>query len=718
MPRWNQHGQLLMGNGGAVSVVTRDAFATWRSQTIADRAGVTAWLGPHHVMANHHVSGETWLTSAYDLNDPARGWQAYWSSGANFLSANQSGRWAAFANGLGVFGNIIDPIAGLTLAGTDGRGAAAPDGTIGIVAQYQQGTGLVLVDAAGVRFPVLGVSVARDVQILGLHRFHWSDDTRVLAVGITVGELLPGARGARYVESLGVGYWIYYAPAHGIVAHPVDRLDQGRIVFADDRAFHVDALSLGDELLVGASFGVGELPGEHRIVDALSLPIVDLRQPQLPVVAIGRDCYVCWYEHEAPTQLPPGNALLRIYSHEFFAQIETLDGSQVFNTAGLGIETVAEIEATVAASPLPVYAYWDANEWPRWPKLRPQDFLSIRAYCPVGVPIATFEAWLRATCAAAPVGPWLAVTCQCFTSNPGLSADLGGLVAMYARVARDLPRVRMLAVFNDAGRSQTGLAGHPEVRPLWQQLFAGVTGIPDAGGPVPEQMPADVYDVVRRMHERFATECIANHPGDNDGASRELTERIVQQVEFTFPGQGWCWKSADPNRPPSKDSLARLLTPFTSYDLFSASGANGPKFLNGYPPPANDISNPMQHPITDIPPKNWLDDQPQPGSLNVLIFDYTRNVRRSDPKGMTVYFEIESDQAGIEATFDLVEDGEDPIPLFFSSEPRKDGRYVRGIAFKPTINSPPEGYTLRVTAKDAAGRTGFADGPDRVHVGL
>jgi hypothetical protein len=46
--------------------------------------------------------------------------------------------------------------------------------------------------------------------------------------------------------------------------------------------------------------------------------------------------------------------------------------------------------------------------------------------------------------------------------------------------------------------------------------------------------------------------------GDDD-QRRTLTRTIIEQIVFEFPSEGWTWKSADPGRPPSKDSIARLI---------------------------------------------------------------------------------------------------------------------------------------------------------------
>lgn len=44
-----------------------------------------------------------------------------------------------------------------------------------------------------------------------------------------------------------------------------------------------------------------------------------------------------------------------------------------------------------------------------------------------------------------------------------------------------------------------------------------------------------------------------------DDDRRQLTRTILEQLAFEMPADGWTWKSADPGRPPSKDSLSRLI---------------------------------------------------------------------------------------------------------------------------------------------------------------
>lgn len=78
------------------------------------------------------------------------------------------------------------------------------------------------------------------------------------------------------------------------------------------------------------------------------------------------------------------------------------------------------------------------------------------------------------------------------------------------------------------------------------------------------RLPDDVQAIVEALYLRHT-----DLAQGTDEQRRQLTRKIVEQTVFSFPGQGWGWKSADPNRPPSKDAMAkqdgrRLL----AFDLF------------------------------------------------------------------------------------------------------------------------------------------------------
>jgi hypothetical protein len=711
-------GQFLSGNGKQITV---------DGNVLHEHGTAAQWWFDHELnlwtaLAQINDGGEAWRVATYRNGS----WVTVLPHGANEIQAGGD-LYLAMFNGQ-PFSNVpLEP--GMVIPPThgEGRGYGAPDSTIAVRPGAEL-PGLILRRRhAEEGFTVPGVSFApMNVDVISRDQVTCDDGAgRFVGFGMKLGELLPRPARIRY-RVVDQQPWVtYYTAQHELyVSHPVNDLEHGRVI-PDRTCYHHDVGFRGGRLFFGASSGKQELPNENILHDILDLDVTNLREldgghpDEPPVVAIGRDCYVCWFEHEAPPanqeHHPPGNALLRIYGHPHFAQVATLDGRQVFNTAGLGpAETVEGIEATVAASPLPCYVYWDANGWPRWPQVRTQDFLDVRAYWTPGMSLAALEADVRARLTAAPTGPWLSLTCQCF-NNPGASADLQALVPMYSRVVRDHPLIRMVVIFNDAGRGNTGLAGNPDVRPLWDQFFAGVTGLPDSGTEPDMDISQEELDHLLR-DQTDVIEGVKHDYPNLHGA--DITDQSIHRLNKRNNTNRYGRKARQPNGGNPNEDVVTIRLKDDDYSqkklidvLIDGGGADKPTWQvkPANEEPGNGYWTPAVHPDRDaeVPP------DPPTGSLNVLILDYDKTVRRSDPKGMLIRFEVESDQPVIEVTLDLVEDGEPEIPIAFKAARAQDGRYVRALAFKPTVNGD---FTLRVSAKDAAGRTGSADGPVPVHV--
>lgn len=85
---------------------------------------------------------------------------------------------------------------------------------------------------------------------------------------------------------------------------------------------------------------------------------------------------------------------------------------------------------------------------------------------------------------------------------------------------------------------------------------------------------------------------------------------------------------------------------------------------------------------------------------------------RSDPKGAFVDFDISSARPITHVEIDLIGDGEPPFKVDLPYD-RSDGRYFRGMRWKPTINGT---FPLIVTAVDSAGCEGHSFGAQSVTV--
>jgi hypothetical protein len=114
--------------------------------------------------------------------------------------------------------------------------------------------------------------------------------------------------------------------------------------------------------------------------------------------------------------------------------------------------------------------------------------------------------------------------------------------------------------------------------------------------------PRAEWAVVEQMHQEFSDD----FPATEDGA-RGWTQTTIEQLAFSFPGGGWCWKSSTPTSPPSKDAIARRIEGrFECWDVLNAAGVTGPRVLAAYPPIYHDIAG--QHPIP-VTPHNHLDGE-------------------------------------------------------------------------------------------------------------
>lgn len=133
----------------------------------------------------------------------------------------------------------------------------------------------------------------------------------------------------------------------------------------------------------------------------------------------------------------------------------------------------------------------------------------------------------------------------------------------------------------------------------------------------PVDFPRTEWGIVEQMHAKFAR----TRPATEDGA-REWTRMAIEQLAFSFPSGGWCWKSASPDRPPSKDCIARRIEGrFQGWDVLQSAGVNGPHVLARFPPSFHDlIAEGNQHPIP-VNSKNHLgtelDEPTEPGQATL-----------------------------------------------------------------------------------------------------
>ncbi len=413
-----------------------------------------------------------------------------------------------------------------------------------------------------------------------------------------------------------------------------------------------------------------------------------IQEETVIIPRINKPCWVGWFEFtNSLSYIPPANCLLSVPDDGVIRDATTVQFAQWIQG-----DDVDQIERDCLSNPLPCVAYWDAREWPKYPNLKSTDWLGLQAYCRVSETPNQFEFTMRNLISQIP-NPKIALVCQCYTSNIGLTTDLIELVPVYARLARDFPKIDFLLVFSDQGRL-TGLNDHPEVKQYWQQLYDGVTGEPDM--PDEDILPEDIYNTLVRLRPKYPT------PLEPFGAA------LLNETAWIHRDQGWKLHLKEAGRNcPQPETGIRCSCDFLrlgnfGYDALVDSENIGTPVRGA----RQDVTEAAV--VEPVNPNNF----PGIGFVDILYYDQV--VRRSDPNGMLIRFDVPNAQSAIlEFQLDLLDDGEPSIQINFLDEPRRDGRYCRALAFKPTVNGE---WTLLVTARDNQNRLYESNRTQRVTV--
>lgn len=122
--------------------------------------------------------------------------------------------------------------------------------------------------------------------------------------------------------------------------------------------------------------------------------------------------------------------------------------------------------------------------------------------------------------------------------------------------AKALPDGRIRVMW-DAGRDVLGERVIDPHSPRVDLRPGVVTPDPDPVDPdPPQERPVRLEPKHSALIDAFA----ARFPppgGDEDALRDHWTPRLVEQFVFSFPGEGWCWKSTSPGSRPSSDVIAR-----------------------------------------------------------------------------------------------------------------------------------------------------------------
>lgn len=220
-----------------------------------------------------------------------------------------------------------------------------------------------------------------------------------------------------------------------------------------------------------------------------------------PIPAIGRPCWLGWFEFRGPSDTPSTSA------------IPVTQGQPWLPVTGQGVTLAryvaadedsdqAQLAAAIArakadGSGLPVMAYWTLQGQQAGPvpdagtvAVPDADIVAVEAYRKKHESIELFTRRVdQALWRVARAGKFAALICQGYTSNTTNTADLAASVPVYAALARTHRHVVGLYVFSAGPGRATGWNDHPEIHAVWRELAAGIAGIPAVEPPKPPKPP-------------------------------------------------------------------------------------------------------------------------------------------------------------------------------------------------------------------------------------
>jgi hypothetical protein len=244
MPVLNSLGNALMGVGDGPASIDRIK--------IADVGGGGQWLNDLTALYQTRKNG-TYLLETYSFQTGSK--EPFAHRGANHLVAG-GGRFAAWLNGYGMYGDLTDPEAYPL--------AASRDGAIAYIPHYHVGLGFrVVASDDSTTLVVPGVD-CKDLQLHSATQASWRDNSgKLFTIGIPEPTVLgPLTRPRRAVSPTGEVWWVYWAGDNiGLVAHPENSF-QGYLIESQPLAFNHDAIFVERFLRVVYSKRQGELPDD------------------------------------------------------------------------------------------------------------------------------------------------------------------------------------------------------------------------------------------------------------------------------------------------------------------------------------------------------------------------------------------------------------------------------------------------------------------------
>ena len=245
-----------------------------------------AWLDDDTIIGQRYFD-DAWRVCTRAVSSVI--WLSVSGRGCHMIAA-RAGHWLAFLDKFGVFGpdGLLWPSAALVGDIQSGRGVAAEDGTLGIVVDYQSGTGLQLAASDGSSVVYPWASLSPSVCVVNRLQALWWDwnTNQVQTCGdLPRPQIIPGAFGWPHALWLAGEWWIAYhsTDAFGAVLHPFNDATMGYRV-APVPAFYLTARALGPSA-VKLAWGLDPAESRigERIIDVATEPRVSLLPTYEPV---------------------------------------------------------------------------------------------------------------------------------------------------------------------------------------------------------------------------------------------------------------------------------------------------------------------------------------------------------------------------------------------------------------------------------------------------
>ncbi len=701
MPRLSPSGNVAMGIAGHQGVIN-GAF-------IPDSYG-PQWMNNDTAVFQQPSN---FAISLYDIHTGVRTPQIIRPANDLYAGGNV---WALWADhfGLQASTGLYLPDAGLLDVG--------PDGSVGYVPNRQVGIGANVRELDGTDWILASGNVVYSLQLKGARRAIYNDQfQRIQVVNLPPCIQIGSAYRPRAVEINGQWWVCYFSTTAGTILHPFNSTVGYVIMPPGADAWQHDIVQLGSITKIVWAARAGEAPEDYRerLINVNVEPRVEL-DPIDPIVNINRPHYLGfftgkpgvlggWDTNDDPPEFQdvhalPGNGYLDVPTSTFFNDRDEPVGSFIHSQPGWTVETMEEAARNTQFIPI---AYWDARNWPRWPNLPDKSWLCIQAYCGRNEPLNVFEADIRAKLLELrqiKANQKIALVAQAYWQTPvnNLTDDLSGLVPVFSRLVAEFPNVIATIPFNGNGRFN-GMQHHPEIRPLWEQFAAGITGEPTVANP---QLPSDVCAAVIRERQKYGA--IPTRP-ELAQILNDAAWSIDQGADWGVSRKDQGFNVSSPDRPGLGNIASDILHRKSDNMIWDVLTAAGEAATPNCGEALGEMTDPNRPWVAPVQPP----DVPDPEPVGVVIYHADPIFRRSDPFGGLIKYEIGSARPITRAEYYCEGNGEPPIVIEFPVTPGFDGRYIRQIGVKFTVNGV---WTLKIKGFNDQGQVGESDGNTRIEV--